>query len=211
MSFYGLLKRLTVKRRVFFGSLVNHPDDQLNGEKKVDLVFAGTMNYWTNTNTNANSWLAIDMKSGLLVERPSIRFCVVDRKPTEEALALVTSTMMARGSVPDVRPCLQQAVPVVTSLRVARGLQRNILKAITIARPVIAAKSCVDERKVNHGAEFFRRNPLTTSSPGSSPLCERRCAGLWAVLLGVAPSYRTSVGMRTLQTPTSTTQKVLAA
>jgi polysaccharide biosynthesis protein PslH len=47
------------------------------------------------------------------------------------------------GTVPDVRPYLQHAAAVVAPLRLARGIQNKVLEALAMARPVIAAATCV--------------------------------------------------------------------
>jgi glycosyltransferase involved in cell wall biosynthesis len=45
--------------------------------------------------------------------------------------------------VPDVRPYLQHAAAVVAPLRLARGIQNKVLEAMAMARPVVAAATCV--------------------------------------------------------------------
>jgi glycosyltransferase involved in cell wall biosynthesis len=54
-----------------------------------------------------------------------------------------------------VRPYLQHAAVVVAPLRLARGIQNKILEAMAMARPVVAARSCVDAIGAEPGAELL--------------------------------------------------------
>ena len=127
--------------------------DYANSSGEVALVFTGAMDYWPNI--DAVTWFAKDILPRLLGQCPRIRFYIVGRSPTEEVLALATDRVVVTGTVPDVRPYLQHATLVVAPLRVARGLQNKILEAMAMARPVIAAKSCVEALAVSEGTELF--------------------------------------------------------
>jgi sugar transferase (PEP-CTERM/EpsH1 system associated) len=127
--------------------------DAANSSGKVALVFTGAMDYWPNI--DAVTWFAKDILPRLVDQIPAIRFYIVGRSPTEEVLALATDRVVVTGTVPDVRPYLQHAALVVAPLRVARGLQNKILEAMAMARPVIAAKSCVEALAVSEGTELF--------------------------------------------------------
>ncbi len=63
--------------------------------------------------------------------------------------------MVVTGNVPDVRPYLQYAAAVVAPLRLARGIQNKILEAMAMARPVVAARSCVEAIAAEEGAELL--------------------------------------------------------
>jgi sugar transferase (PEP-CTERM/EpsH1 system associated) len=120
---------------------------------EIALVFTGAMDYWPNI--DAVTWFATDILPQLVLAYPQIRFYIVGRSPTDEVLALANDRVVVTGTVPDVRPYLQHATLVVAPLRVARGLQNKILEAMAMARPVIAAKSCVDALAVREGDEIF--------------------------------------------------------
>jgi glycosyltransferase involved in cell wall biosynthesis len=59
------------------------------------------------------------------------------------------------GTVADVRPYLQHAAVVVAPLRLARGIQNKILEAMAMARPVVAARSCVEAIEARCGSELI--------------------------------------------------------
>lgn len=112
------------------------------GSDEVPIVFTGAMDYWPNV--DAVVWFTNDMLPVLRQRWPRLRFHVVGRSPTPAVRALMASGVNVTGTVPDVRPYLQHAAVVVAPLRLARGVQNKILEAMAMARPVVAASSCVD-------------------------------------------------------------------
>lgn len=108
---------------------------------ELPLVFTGAMDYWPNV--DAVTWLVRDMLPALRERFPSLRFHIVGRSPTPAVQALAGPAVNVTGTVPDVRPYLQHAAAVVAPLRLARGLQNKVLEAMAMARPVVAAGSCV--------------------------------------------------------------------
>jgi len=116
---------------------------------ELPLVFTGAMDYWPNV--DAVSWFASDILPALRERFPALRFHIVGRSPTPAVQALVSEAVNVTGTVPDVRPWLQHAAAVVAPLRLARGLQNKVLEAMAMARPVVAAGSCV--RAITPGAQ----------------------------------------------------------
>lgn len=116
---------------------------------EIPLVFTGAMDYWPNV--DAVSWFAEAVLPGLLAQHPTLRFYIVGRSPTPAVQALASPHVVVTGTVPDVRPYLQHAATVVAPLRVARGIQNKILEAMAMARPVIAATSCVEAIEAKPG------------------------------------------------------------
>jgi sugar transferase (PEP-CTERM/EpsH1 system associated) len=108
---------------------------------ELPLVFTGAMDYWPNV--DAVSWFANDILPALRERFPALRFHIVGRSPTPAVQALASDAVNVTGTVPDVRPWLQHAAAVVAPLRLARGIQNKVLEAMAMARPVVAAGSCV--------------------------------------------------------------------
>jgi polysaccharide biosynthesis protein PslH len=108
---------------------------------ELPLVFTGAMDYWPNV--DAVSWFVADMLPALRERFPALRLHIVGRSPAPAVQALAGSAVNVTGTVPDVRPFLQHAAAVVAPLRLARGLQNKVLEAMAMARPVVAASSCV--------------------------------------------------------------------
>ncbi|HEY4080394.1 MAG TPA: TIGR03087 family PEP-CTERM/XrtA system glycosyltransferase [Burkholderiaceae bacterium] len=105
------------------------------------LVFTGAMDYWPNV--DAVTWFAAGVLPLLRAEFPDLHFHIVGRSPTPAVQRLAGEGISVTGTVPDVRPYLQHAAAVVAPLRLARGIQNKILEAMAMARPVVAARSCV--------------------------------------------------------------------
>jgi polysaccharide biosynthesis protein PslH len=99
------------------------------------------MDYWPNV--DAVTWFTAEVLPALRQRWPTLRFHIVGRAPTPAVQALASEAVNVTGTVPDVRPYLQHAAAVVAPLRLARGIQNKVLEAMAMARPVVAAPSCV--------------------------------------------------------------------
>lgn len=121
--------------------------------EEVALVFTGAMDYWPNI--DAVIWFAQQVLPGLLARWPRIRFHIVGRSPTATVRALACDNVTVTGTVPDVRPYLQHANVVVAPLRLARGIQNKILEAMSMARPVVATRTCVAPLEAEIGVEIL--------------------------------------------------------
>ena len=119
----------------------------------IPLVFTGAMDYWPNV--DAVCWCVQEMLPALRKRWPGLTFYIVGRSPTPAVLALAGDGVVVTGTVPDVRPYLQYAAAVVAPLRLARGIQNKILEAMAMARPVVAARSCVQAIDATEGAELI--------------------------------------------------------
>ncbi|MDR7271166.1 sugar transferase (PEP-CTERM/EpsH1 system associated) [Pelomonas saccharophila] len=108
---------------------------------ELPLVFTGAMDYWPNV--DAVTWFASDILPALRERFPALRFHIVGRAPAPAVQALSGAAVNVTGTVPDVRPYLQHAAAVVAPLRLARGIQNKVLEAMAMARPVVAAGTCV--------------------------------------------------------------------
>lgn len=111
------------------------------GTGELPLVFTGAMDYWPNI--DAVTWFAGEMLPALRGRFPALRLHIVGRSPAPAVRALASEAVNVTGTVPDVRPYLQHAAAVVAPLRLARGIQNKVLEAMAMARPVVAAGSCV--------------------------------------------------------------------
>lgn len=117
------------------------------------VVFTGAMDYWPNI--DAVTWFVQDMLPALQRDWPQLCFYIVGRSPPPAVQALAGPGVVVTGTVPDVRPYLQHAAVVVAPLRVARGIQNKILEAMAMARPVVAARSCVEAIDAAAGEELL--------------------------------------------------------
>jgi polysaccharide biosynthesis protein PslH len=124
--------------------------------EEMPIVFTGAMDYWPNV--DAVAWFAKDMLPALRQRWPQAKFYIVGRSPTAAVRALASPHVVVTGTVPDVRPYLQHAAVVVAPLRLARGIQNKILEAMAMARPVVAAGSCVEAIDAVDGQHLVAAN-----------------------------------------------------
>lgn len=120
---------------------------------ELPLVFTGAMDYWPNV--DAVRWFTIDVLPALRKAWPALRFHIVGRNPTAAVRALAGAAVSVTGTVADVRPYLQHAAVVVAPLRLTRGVQNKILEAMAMARPVVAARGCVEAIAADPGTELL--------------------------------------------------------
>jgi sugar transferase (PEP-CTERM/EpsH1 system associated) len=104
------------------------------------VVFTGEMNY--QPNIDAVIWFAGDVLPQLL-QRQTVRFCIVGRNPTAEVLALRTENIEVTGRVDDVRPYLARAQLVVAPMLFARGVKNKVLEAMAMAKPIVATTAAM--------------------------------------------------------------------
>jgi polysaccharide biosynthesis protein PslH len=120
---------------------------------ELPVVFTGAMDYWPNV--DAVCWFAEAVLPALRQRWPKARFWVVGRAPTPAVKALAGEAVTVTGTVDDVRPYLQHAAVVVAPLRLARGVQNKVLEAMAMARPVVAARTCVEAIDVLPGRDLL--------------------------------------------------------
>jgi polysaccharide biosynthesis protein PslH len=135
----------------FFDPAVPRPSPFADHETPI--VFTGAMDYWPNV--DAVTWFAAEVLPRLRAARPNLRLHIVGRSPAAEVRALAGEAVAVSGTVPDVRPYLQHAAVVVAPLRLARGIQNKVLEAMAMARPVVAAQSCVEAIDAEPGVHLL--------------------------------------------------------
>lgn len=141
------------------------PDPQFGTVRVDSIVFSGTMDY--KPNIDAVTWFARDLLPLVRRRVPGAYLRIVGAKPSGAVLALAKlEGVEVTGSVPDMRPYLQQAGVIVAPLRIARGIQNKVLEGMAMARPVvttpqaldgIAARPDTDLLVANSAAEFAEK------------------------------------------------------
>jgi sugar transferase (PEP-CTERM/EpsH1 system associated) len=120
---------------------------------QVAIVFTGAMDYWPNV--DAVTFFVREVLPALRARRPELQFHIVGRNPQPAVRALAGEGVHVTGTVPDVRPYLQHAAVVVAPLRLARGIQNKVLEAMAMARPVVAAQTCVEAIDARPGIDLI--------------------------------------------------------
>jgi polysaccharide biosynthesis protein PslH len=96
-------------------------------------------------NIEAVSWFANDILPRIRRAVPDAHLNIVGAKPAPAVLALAALPgVTVTGSVPDMRPWLQQACAIVAPLKIARGIQNKVLEGMAMARPVVTTPEALD-------------------------------------------------------------------
>jgi glycosyltransferase involved in cell wall biosynthesis len=75
----------------------------------------------------------------LKAARPGISMTVIGRNPSERLMTVARAAGIAlTGTVPDVRPHIDQGAVYVVPLRVGGGTRLKILEAMAMAKPVVS-------------------------------------------------------------------------
>jgi sugar transferase (PEP-CTERM/EpsH1 system associated) len=119
------------------------PQPAFGAAKSGSIVFSGTMDY--KPNIEAVSWFANDILPLVRRAVPDAHLNIVGAKPAPAVLALAALPgVTVTGSVPDMRPWLQQACAIVAPLKIARGIQNKVLEGMAMARPVVTTPEALD-------------------------------------------------------------------
>jgi sugar transferase (PEP-CTERM/EpsH1 system associated) len=118
------------------------------------IVFSGTMDY--KPNIDAVTWFARDILPLVRQRVPAAHLRIVGAKPSGAVLALAKlDSVEVVGSVPDMRPYLQQANVIVTPLKIARGIQNKVLEGMAMARPVVTTPEALDGITAHPGTDLL--------------------------------------------------------
>jgi len=101
------------------------------------VVFTGVMNY--RPNEDAATYLMNDILPRLWKRFPGLTAAIAGRDPTPRLIrrAQAEPRITVTGSVPDIRPYLEDAEVFVAPLRAASGMQNKVLEAMAMEVPVV--------------------------------------------------------------------------
>ena len=106
------------------------------------IAFVGRMDYYPNQ--QAVNWFCSQVWPALRQCIPELQFLVVGAEPSAQIRSLAQLPgVTVTGSVPDVRPYVQQAALTVAPLTIARGTQNKILESMAMATPVVCSPAAV--------------------------------------------------------------------
>lgn len=104
--------------------------------QKTTLVISGKMSY--HANVTMSFQLVHDIMPLVWAKRPDIQLYIVGKDPPPEIMTLNSlATVTVTGTVPDLRPYLQQATIAVAPLLYNAGVQYKIIEAMACETPVI--------------------------------------------------------------------------
>ena len=130
------------------------PQPEFGAVNSGSIVFSGTMDY--KPNIEAVSWFADEVLPLVRARVPGAHLNIVGAKPAPAVLALAKRDgVTVAGSVPDMRPWLQQAGAIVAPLKIARGIQNKVLEGMAMARPVVTTPEALDGITAHPGSDLL--------------------------------------------------------
>jgi sugar transferase (PEP-CTERM/EpsH1 system associated) len=118
-------------------------------------VFVGALDY--KPNIDGIVWFCREIWPAIRKQRPDATLSIVGREPVHAVRELAgLPGVSVPGTVPDVRPWLNEAAVAVVPLRIARGVQNKVLEALAMARAVVASPDPLVGLNVRDGAQLFK-------------------------------------------------------
>ena len=113
-----------------------NPDRKDSADVNNTLLFMGAMNYFPNI--DGVEYFIREIFPLIKQQIPTAKFVIAGMHPAKRVQRLAGSDVIVTGSVPDMRPYLNEATVSVVPLRIARGIQNKILEAMAMKVPVVA-------------------------------------------------------------------------
>jgi len=119
------------------------------------LLFTGSMDWMPNV--DAVQYFADAMLGRIATESPQASFSIVGRNPSPAVHALAERSPRIRvtGTVPDVRPYLEQSRVVVIPLRVGGGTRLKIFEAMAMEKAIVTTSVGAEGLPVRHGEHLL--------------------------------------------------------
>lgn len=105
-------------------------------------VFVALMGW--RPNIDAAVWLARSVWPEVRRQVPGARLVLVGREPHEEVRALAAPDVEVTGTVPSIRPYLEQARVALAPLRSGGGTRLKVLEALDAGRPLVSTSVGID-------------------------------------------------------------------
>ena len=118
------------------------------------VVFSGKMSY------HANIAAVLDLAAKIMPlvwdRLPQAQLLIAGKDPVSEVTALADDPRITvTGTVPDLRPYLEQAAVAVAPMRYGVGIQNKILEAMAMSTPVVTTSKTVDSLQVETGQDIL--------------------------------------------------------
>lgn len=131
-------------------STVEVPADEIDRSRAVpaSIVFSGRQSY--RANEEAISWFWNEVFPSVRSRIPNAHLTVVGANPPLKVQRMASKNVVVTGTVPDIRPYLEEAAVSVIPVRHATGVQLKLLEAMAagspcVVTPVVAAGAGVHD------------------------------------------------------------------
>lgn len=128
--------------------------DHRQSREPATLVVNGKMSY--HANVTMVLFLIQEVMPHVWAEQPNVNVTVVGKDPTREVRALAQNpTVTVTGTVPDIRPYLQQATMAVAPIIYGVGIQNKVLEAMACGTAVVTTPQAVSALTVVTGRDVL--------------------------------------------------------
>ena len=118
------------------------------------IVVSGKMSY--HANVTMVLFLVREIMPLVWARRPAVKLTIVGKDPPQELLAVQEQPgVRVTGTVPDIRPYLQQATISVSPIQYGAGIQNKVLEAMACKTPVIATSPAVSALAAQPGRDLL--------------------------------------------------------
>ena len=124
-------------------------------QRTSNIVFTGSMDWMPNEDGMA--WFVDEIMPTIRREVPDATLTIVGRRPSAKVQALAEGRpyVTITGTVPDVRPFLEEAAAVVVPLRIGGGTRIKIYEAMGMERAVVSTTIGAEGLDVRHGEHIL--------------------------------------------------------
>lgn len=121
----------------------------------IRFTFVGAFNW--HVNEAAAQWLCQQVWPRIRSAIPEAELHLVGRDPSPvvRELAQVGTNIHVSGTVPDVRPYLQNSTALLVPLRYGSGVRTKILEGFAVRRPVVSTRVGCEGLPVRHGEHLL--------------------------------------------------------
>jgi sugar transferase (PEP-CTERM/EpsH1 system associated) len=125
------------------------------GRRPHEVVFTGSMDWMPNG--DGITWFVDEVLPRIHQVMPDVTVTVVGRNPPShiQALAARDPRLRVTGTVPDVRPYMDQASAFVVPLRIGGGTRLKIYEAMAMECPLVSTTIGAEGLPVEHGRHLL--------------------------------------------------------
>jgi polysaccharide biosynthesis protein PslH len=109
---------------------------QVTENNSDDLLYLGSMDW--KPNEDSVIWFVQNVFNNLIKEKPSVKFYIVGKNPSDKVKSLSSDNIIVTGMVDDVREYINKTGIAVIPIFIGGGMRIKILELMAAGRPIIS-------------------------------------------------------------------------